>query len=96
MMKKKNARVDGFTVYVVHSSQDMIGKEIEIYWDGDRKWYACTVTGYTPTTAQYDVEYHSDGSMACEDLSSTIVAECGSGGVAGLMRRHSPWTTADD
>ena len=57
------------STYVVHAGHELVGKDIEIYWDGDEEWFACTVEAYDPTADRpFSVQYH-DGTTSKEDLS---------------------------
>ena len=57
------------STYVVHAGHELVGKDIEIYWDGDEEWFSCTVEAYDPTADRpFSVQYH-DGTTSKEDLS---------------------------
>ncbi len=57
------------------SGKDLIGKKVQIYWDGDNKYYAGIVMGYTPgdEDGAYKVQYtdrkiHKENLGACDWL----------------------------
>lgn len=53
--------------------QELIGKKITIFWDGDNVFYPCTVTGYDGSNGKFTVEYeeNSSGEKYTEDLKSS-------------------------
>lgn len=53
--------------------QELIGKKITIFWDGDNVFYPCTVTGFDGSNGKFTVEYeeNSSGEKYTEDLKSS-------------------------
>lgn len=53
--------------------QELIGKKITIFWDGDNVFYPCIVTEYDATNDKFGVVYeeNSTGEKYTEDLKSS-------------------------
>ena len=41
----------------------MVGDCVEVWWQGDRKWYEGRVTGVDMDEKQFEVEYFDDGKV---------------------------------
>lgn len=53
--------------------QELVGKKITIYWDGDNVFYPCTVIEFDSSNGKFNVEYeeNSDGEKYSEDLKTS-------------------------
>ena len=54
--------------------RQLIGAQIEIYWDGENEWFVADVLDYVATNATHLVEYTQDGEQEYIDLKDESVS----------------------
>ena len=63
------AEAEGAEVEAAEAPEPAAGKLIEVYWDGDDKWYEAEVLAFDADKARHHVRYTADGLVQHEHLS---------------------------
>lgn len=56
----------------MEGGQDLVGKRIEVWWDGEAEWFGGVIAKYSCKTKKHTVEY-DDGEVIVEDLTKSNV-----------------------
>lgn len=54
------------------AARELVGRSIEVFWDGDQEWYVAEVREYHEAERAHSVHYVADGHECVEKLSETV------------------------